>query len=333
MRWPLIAAFALALVGCKQDYGQQRELERDVFYQEPPAEVDILWVVDNSNSMEEEQEELGARFDAFITHMDEENTEIDFHIGVLTTDMDADNEYRGVLLGDPYVLDRDTPDYKDLFRERVAVGTDGSDMERGLEAAFTALTEPMISEANEGFLRPDATLSIIFVSDENDCSDRGALPADANGTDCYSNTDLLVPVKDYISEFEGIKEDASLVISSAIVGPEVTEGCDNSWPGTRYLSVAENMGGLQGDICDKDFTNIMDELGLNAAGVHSSFGLSYRAVEGTIELYVDDDLLEEGTDSGWSYNDETCYITFDQEHVPPRGSVITVEYENAGNCD
>lgn len=47
--------------------------------------LDMLWVVDNSGSMCQEQEELRTNFDAFITSLQETN--LDFHIGVTTTHM------------------------------------------------------------------------------------------------------------------------------------------------------------------------------------------------------------------------------------------------------
>ena len=52
----------------------------------------------------------------------------------------------------------------------VAVGTSGSGIEMGLEAAKLALSEPLVSGDNSGFLRPEANLSLIFISDEDDFS-------------------------------------------------------------------------------------------------------------------------------------------------------------------
>ena len=337
MTWKRTLFLVVAVGGCKQESEFAREKQVDTFYQEPPAELDILWVVDNSRSMTEEQEELSNRFSDFVAYMDQEETEIDFHLGVVTTDMDSDNPDRARLLGDPPVLSRDTEDYISLFEERVKVDVDGSDMERGLEAAYVALTEPMISDANDGFLRDDAMLSIIFVSDENDCSDRGALPDGAEGADCYEYPDRLVPVKDYVSGYQNLKESNEQVIASAIVGPEVAEGCEDSWPGIRYLALAENFGGIQANICDKDFTGIMGELGLSVSGVRSSFQLSYGAVDGSIEVYVclldeecDDEngipVIEDDT-NGWSYDAETYFLNFNGDSVPERGSTIVALYE------
>ncbi len=56
------------------------------------AQIDMLWVIDNSGSMCQEQEVLAKNFELFIEEIDKTN--LDFHIGVTTTDM-------GGLVADP----------------------------------------------------------------------------------------------------------------------------------------------------------------------------------------------------------------------------------------
>lgn len=52
------------------------------------TKLDMLWVVDNSGSMCQEQATLRNNFQLFIEKLDETN--LDFHIGVTTTDMNPD---------------------------------------------------------------------------------------------------------------------------------------------------------------------------------------------------------------------------------------------------
>ncbi|MFH1468711.1 MAG: hypothetical protein ABIO70_30250 [Pseudomonadota bacterium] len=335
---PSTAFFSLTflLAGCIENTPYRAE-QTDTFFQEPPSDVDILWVIDNSPSMAQEQEEVGRRFAEFIGHL--EGTNIDFHLGIVTTDMDEDNPDAAHLIGDPPVIDADVPGYQEVFNARVQVGIDGSDQERGLEAAYQALTEPVVSDANAGFLRREATLSIIFVSDENDCSDRGALPSGADGAACYTDAGLLAPIRDFVEDYRALKDDPSAVIASAIVGPDINEGCVDSVPGTRYRSVAENTGGIEGNICDEDFTGIMDEMGLSVSGVRSSFELSKVPVLETLGVWVgdpDDDIstweeVFEDEATGWTYDAETYFLIFHGAAVPARGSAITVTYEVAGS--
>lgn len=312
-------------LGCTQENNISRNTYTDVFLQEPASEVDILWVIDNSNSMAEEQERVAQGFESFIDNV--ESTNIDFHLGVVSTDMDLDNPTRGQLLGDTPVL---TPDdnYVQKFKNMVRVGTDGSDKEKGLSAALEALTEPMVSGANAGFLREDAVLSIVFVSDENDCSDNGAL-GEADSSACYDKQDKLIPVLDFIAGFRGIKGPSGpRVLASAIIGPEVSQGCQDSWPGHRYKGLAEGLGGQVGNICDSDYDELMYDLGLAVSGSLDTFQLTYAAIQDSIVIWIDEKDVTET--HGWSYDEEYWIIRFDEGYVPERGTTISIEYEIAG---
>lgn len=323
---------ATVLLGCQEGCVETDTISRlkqnDVFVQEPSAEVDILWVVDNSPSMAEEQQRVADGFSDFISGISD--TQIDFHIGVVTTDMDMGNPDRGVLIGStPYLTPGD--DYVAEFQERVKVGVDGSDKEKGLAAALYSLTEPIISGPNYGFMRDEAVTSIIFVSDEDDCSDGEALAQEA-GSACYDKADQLIAVKDYVQSFRSLKPPGVRLVTSAIVGPEASVGCTESWPGKRYMTVAEATGGVSGNICDALYSEIMYDLGLAVTGVQTLFQLTYSAVEDTIEVWVGDasgngELIPQDAVTGWTYDPTYWTIRFDGDYYPPRGTTISVEYD------
>jgi hypothetical protein len=335
-------AVVLLLGSCKQDNEIVRRSHIDTFYQNPTDQVDVLWVIDNSLSMNDEQAEVADKFTRFIEGL--ESSQLDFHIGVVTTDMESATG-RGQLIGEPSYLTPETPDYQALFEERVLVGIDGSDREKGIDAAYTALTEPLRSGANAGFLRSGATLSIIYVSDENDCTDRGALDGYPDALSCYQNSDELVPIRDLIEEHEDLKSNGDRILISAIVGPEIDQNCDGATPGFRYQAMASAFGGIEASICQASFASIMTELGLQASGVMSAFQLSYDAVEDTIEVYVSStevpgEVVELPGDNehtwvqvpqsdtdGWSYDDEYAVLRFHGTAVPPRDAIVKVNYE------
>lgn len=323
MRAPWLFVLA-GLTACKVDSSLYERTATDVFYQEPTDEVDILFIVDNSHSMQQEQQALATGFTSFISEI--ENTGVDFHLGVITTTFEYTDPDRGSLIGDPPFLTKDD-DYLTLFPERVLVGIDGSGREKGIEAASWALSALMTSEgsANEGFLRPEANLLAVFVSDEDDCSDEGALEGEENKA-CYLNQEKLVPVADYVTEFRDLKEDRNRVRIGAIVGPETDVSCNETVPGTRYIALARYTGGLVGDICDQDWSGILYDLGLNATGINTSFQLSHGARPETLVVRIEDVEVAEGQRDGWTYDELTYVITFHGEAIPPRGSVITVEY-------
>ncbi len=329
------------LVGCSDTSKLTRLSGSDEFQQAPDNSVDILWVIDNSVSMQNEQESVAASAEDFILNLEEGN--MDFHLGVITTDVDDINANAGILLGNPPVLTSECRDdgvttdctYDENFRARVIQGTNGSDQERGLEAALTALEPPLSDTRNAGFLREEAALSIIIVSDENDCSDFGALGADSSGEDCYTRIDELVSPNDLVTRFKALKDDPSKVRLSGIVGPEVLSSCEQTYPGTRYYTAIGLLGGVQADICSADYSSVMDALGLIAAGIQTTFQLSHAATVDTIVVTVTPPdglgaVVPMSGDNGWIYLEDYAQIQFTGTAIPSRGADILIEYEIAG---
>ncbi len=91
-------AFILALpvLASCTEYTYTSQTAVDVFQQSRRNIVDVLIVVDNSGSMVEEQAKLASNFQAFIQAF--EDIDVDWQIGVVTTDVSTD-EARGRLHG------------------------------------------------------------------------------------------------------------------------------------------------------------------------------------------------------------------------------------------
>ena len=162
----------------------------DAYTQLPVRKVDILWVVDSSGSMAPKQARLAANFQGFINQLVTANPPIDFHIAVTSTDTD-DANVRGKLR--PWSLGASTENFiactpmgmsvtcntgpnlttvVAAFGQMSAVGINGSASERGLYAAYLALTEPtnITTPVFDRFIREDAALYVVIVSDEDDAS-------------------------------------------------------------------------------------------------------------------------------------------------------------------
>jgi len=225
------------------------------------------------------------------------------------------------------VLTTDMEGADELFSEMVAVGVTGSGIEMGLEAAQAALSPDLLETDNAGFLREDANLSLIFVSDEND----------------YSPS----PVNDYLRHYKDLKGDVAyrdngVVNVSAVVGRDVpaydgVPSCESSNGsadyGVRYVDLATRTEGALESICDEDFSPIAEELGLTISGLEVEFALSESADESTLEvsLYANEDeesligVLVKDTD--YTYVVERNALRFELSQVPPPESYLVAEYE------
>jgi len=267
--------------------------------------VDVLWVIDNSCSMQEEQTKLKDNFPLFMQYFT--GSGMDYHVGVVSTDVDNRNN-AGKLVEDngntgPFI-DTSYSDREAVssFQQRATLGTNGSSTECGKDAAFEAINN---TGKNPNFYREDASLSIVFISDEHDQSDVTVTEFNNWMSDLKAGTD-------------------NFAIASSIVGLSGND-CMEAERGTGYLEVSSFTGGISWSICDADWSGLLEELGLQAAGLKREFFLSLAPVEDTIEVDVqgDDDFRPEK--DTWVYNPSRNSITFDA-YIPPPLTIVTLTY-------
>lgn len=279
--------------------------QNDTTEQGTQQSADILFVVDNSGSMGDKQTKLANSFNTFITWLIGHT--VSFHIGITTTDMDAGGE-QGAFVGNPKILKNETPNLVSAFDANVHVGTSGSATEKGLDGAVSALTYPLIAGANGGFLRDNATLYVVFVSDEDDQS--------SQSVGYY--VDLLTAVKD---------ADPTKIYFSAIAGPPPS-GCSatggSAVEAPRYYDVVQETAGLWGSICDDDFGVTLQNLAFAITAPVAEFHLAYVPDPATIKVYVDGALEPS---SHWTYQPTPNSVLFGAAFVPAMGAQVEIHYD------
>jgi hypothetical protein len=218
-----------------------------------PQKTDILFVIDNSSSMAEEQEGIARELPAFVEALKEGGgIAQDFRVGVITTSV-----YRRVLFQgqeqvryyedqsgrlqpvpdasgqatDEHFIEGSDPFLVEKFRRLVEQGTDGSGQESPFEAVNLAVSEPLATKAlseggNAGFLRDGARLLVVVVSDEEDCSSTARPPPvvlteDTSVDHCTEQGDKLTSVDEYFSLFQRLHDStgASREVLWATIGP------------------------------------------------------------------------------------------------------------------
>lgn len=299
--------------------GQISPTVTDTFSQVPTPQADVLFIVDNSGSMSEEQSSLSANLSQFLSYA--QANSIDYQIAVTTTDIQSNAEAGrfvsgplGQINGTPRIITPQTPNGLNLFQQFVNQGTNGSGTERGLEAAYLALSDPLINTHNAGFLRTDAALAIIFVSDEADFSSQQA--------------------QFYENFFRNIKgfQNSSMFSASAVVGtqqPFCNGPGGNADYGAQYISVANNTGGVVESICSANWGQTLSNIGLNSFGLRRSFQLSSQPVPVTISVQVNGTPIPGTSPTGtmnWSYDMGTNSVVFTQGSTPAAGATISVTY-------
>lgn len=201
-RLPTTVLLGLLAVGCGRspvvvfDDGLLDDIDLD---DEDPVmggcrKVDYLFIIDNSASMLLYQRQLVESFSIFIEGVEQTQASLEsVHLGVVTTDTysgNVDNPDPSCLAlgglitkteghnsseaqcgpyaeGHPYMTERDDLDV--TFPCAAQVGTTGNNEEQPLGAltgAIVDLDQPGL--CNDGFIRDDALLVVVIVSDEDD---------------------------------------------------------------------------------------------------------------------------------------------------------------------
>jgi len=222
--------------------------------QDGVADVDVLFVIDDSQSMREEQDSLRREIPLLVEGLVDpplgddgeptHNAVESLNVAIVTTNMGtsgvyfdaagarcAANESRGddgALRADPdtggQVFRWRSGDDPDAFGDAIArtadVGTTGCGLEQPLAAAVAALR-------HDGFPRDGSLLAVVVLSDEEDCSladPAGYFATDERGSAlnrrCVEEQHLLLPVDQVIADIRGARGDESFLFAALVGVPE-----------------------------------------------------------------------------------------------------------------
>ena len=262
------------------------------------AGADVLFFGDTSGSMLEELQTLGDQVTGFVEGLSDYTQ--DWQL-LAVTGPDG--------CGNGGLITPSSPDYAASFAQGI-LQVPGEDLvdEWGLYNVVQALEQTDPGECNEGFLRDEALLTVVFISDEDDNS-----PGWDGGDPSYWQP--------YVDAVIARKGDASAVTFSAVVGP-VPDGCVGAEPGYGYVEAVEATQGDLLSICDAWY----DQLGLLVdATVHQElFELTLRPVPETIDVAVDYYVHRDG----WEYDAELNAVRF-LVAPPVSGDSVTIRYDRA----
>ncbi len=252
--------------------------------------------MDNSGSMADQQAMMASNIDLFVSTFT--SFGLDYRIATVTTDVGNGGLFRGTVP----VVTPDTPNPEVAFAENVVTGIFGSDFERGFDSAYLALS----NSANPDFLRENAALVLVFVSDEPEQS-------------------ILLgsQTSDYVEWFQSLKSSPAELMMSDITGGEI--GCSgdagDAGPGGRYPLASAATGGGSGSICDADWGATIQDLAVETSLLAGFFVLSNVPLPSSVEV-----MIEGAPATGWTFDEATNAVVFEQGAEPAEGVEVTVIY-------
>jgi hypothetical protein len=261
--------------------------------------MEILFVIDDSASMGEEQQNLKDNFPGFVNVLDayttSAGTPLQYKIGVTTigilrtykeNGVDMTSAFGGMDLDDGQLLGQDTPPEPncgladpwlegpgpgviDTFDCMASVGLTGTVVEMPLGVIQEALGPRLApGGTNEGFYTPggDSLLVVVIITDEDDCSieEGGQMKVSAKGaSDCSEATSIgLYPpaeTKEFLDDLTGGEERYVVVTIAAVQQCQSEFGKADAAPRLKELVDLCGDNGFFGDICAGDLSTSLEE--------------------------------------------------------------------------
>jgi hypothetical protein len=246
--------------------------------------VDLLFIIDNSGSMADEQVNIAASVPGFVEGIQNTLAEADsYNVGVITTDAYSGNAGGYTAIGSlvtqtsgtdssnavctpfadgfRFMTQNDDLDVK--FACAARPGTSGDGDERPMDAVRAALSPALNAggACNAGFLRDDALLVLVFITDEED--DHETIPF--FGITLGSAGHPPDWFADIVARKAGIEE--NIVVLSLVGHPKPNACPANQWDGFDGAEIATRIieftnmftHGFIGDVCAPSYTAFFDE--------------------------------------------------------------------------
>lgn len=282
-----------AVMNAEIDFMQEKEKKL--------SGVDIVWIVDNSGSMGNDQENLKQNFSSFIDNfLENGKAKFEFNMAVTATDV-----YKNLIGGvGPFRLDgngnvydltsvkaeADFASFKADFEKAALVGTDGSGDERALESF-----EKSYELQPSWFGGNDRLLVGIILSDEREQSSK--------------------TIEQYATRFKALKDDPNKVKFYPIIN--LGEDREN-----RYANLAQQFGTQVEDI-RMPFDGVLNSISTSVVNtLLSNFALepTHNVLLDTLQVFVNGVLVTRGVD--YNFTDQAVVFV----NPPPANAVIKVRY-------
>ena len=250
--------------------------------------IDILWVIDKSGSMSRYNDELLAGIEAMILALPVSNWRLVI-ISADSTDSVMSTEFP-LVPGDTII------DAERMFNT-LPMGP----WEEGFNSVYEYIIHNPYSST---WMRPEAGLLVVFVSDEEEQSDV-EYPSPANFLSWYGSLRM------------------GSVFMASVVNLEPSLSLCDSPPrpldvGERYMEATGVLGGIIVDICDSDWSAGVTDA-THSVDPYENIVLSHKAEADSIRVFVNSLLSHD-----WYYqeSDNTVYFTI----IPNAGQLVEVGY-------
>lgn len=194
-------------------------------------------------------------------------------------------------------------------------GTDGSGNERGMLQGLNGLKSKAPGADGGPWLRPNSTVAVLIVSDEDNCSD---------GSDCKNADGTLREITQkeyliyYLKTIRVVGESARTYGIFHVPGDTKCTTAKNQ--SNIYKDLVESTSGKYGSICDSSYTGTLGSISADIKTIlKQQFELKNEPVANTVKVSIN------GVESSkFAVNGRV--VSFPANAPPPGGSSIRITY-------
>ena len=250
--------------------------------------VDILWIIDTSGSMNRYDPLLLAGIEAMMNALPESG----WRLAMLSSDPNKaalESQF-------PLVPGDDVADAMDMY---TYMGRGG--MEEGFDAAYEYIVNNPYAST---WMRHDAALLVVFVSDEEEQSN-----------DHFAN------VVDFTNWYSSLRGGSAFVasINNVAQADSVCASTPSAIDvGDRYMEAVNHFGGTVVDICSEDWSPGVTDAS-HQLEPYEEWPLAYAPKPSSIEVFID------GTpNTDWTYDSVENKVIFTV--IPGAGVLVEIAY-------
>lgn len=291
--------------------------------------VDILWVIDNSGTMGPKQTNLANSINSFMNQFVTKG--MDYKIAVTTTDIRPvnplhpnDPNFSGqaaCFVGSPKVITPTTPNPVTALAANAQVGFFGAADAHSYDAVTQALSgvNAQAGGCNEGFLRSDAFLAVIFFSDADE--------------DTAATTNQLITFLDSIKTpitLANGNQARSYFTSGMVVEDLARAACIALGPfsekGLKFIDAASLTGGIIASICDADFSAGLLSVSTKILEETTAVRLAREPDQATIVVILGGNGVPNSAVNGWTFDSTKNSIVFHGSYIPTSTTSVIINY-------
>jgi hypothetical protein len=298
--------------------------------------ADIIWVMDESTSMDDNRQDIVKHANDFFSRAVKSG--LDFRMGV-TNVCDPDGQYHQMVGKFCSVGSLDWghdggPDRFLLPGEQAAFSAciknppgKVKGAEFGLVNAMAAVKRHLPRTVNQPTkIREGAKLAIIIATDELPNSLLGILNFGVTNPctlQSFMQSELDKALEPYLDLFSGASNPEAKAVVNLIAGV-----CNNNCGALvahGYQGVAQETGGLTGDVCQQDLGNTLQEMVDHIVGTVSPVKLQHVPISATLAVSLDGIAVQRSRFHGFDYHAASNTLTF--IGIPyHKGTLVTAGY-------